>query len=294
MDKLSRDGLNVFPREKSNGSDKVAKPAFKDYLREAQSWETSAVLKSRQSERRSHLLAAAGVMLGLLGMAAAYHQYTAPPPMPLIFEVDRATGAFYEKTTLKEGQITTSEATDKYFVQLYVQYRESWDPELSKKDRAKSDEERAQGYYYRAALMSNEEEQRRYEAFYRSEQSPLRKYGDRARAHPRIKIVTFLGRGVASVRYTLVVEREGTAVAERTDHTAIVTFAYSNGRMSERDRLINPLGFQGTYRTDPDVPEAPATPAPVMPPAPAPAPIPLAVVRAPAPLDLRPLPAGER
>lgn len=99
---------------------------------------------------------------------------------------------------------------------------------------------------------------------------------------------------MASVRYTLVVEREGTAVAERTDHTAIVAFSYSNGRMSERDRLINPLGFQGSYRTDPDVPEAPATPAPIMPTAAAPAPIPLAVVRTPAPLDLRPLQAGER
>ena len=294
MDKLSKVGLNAFPRDPASGTDKVAKPTFKDYLREAQSWETSAVLKSRQSERRSQMLAAAGVMIGLLGMGAAYHQYTAPPPMPLIFEVDRATGVFYQKTTLKEGQITTSEATDKYFVQLYVQYRESWDPELSKKDRAKSDEERAQGYYYRAALMSNEDEQRRYEAFYRSEQSPLRKYGDRGRAHPTIKSITFLSRGVASVRYTLVVEREGTAVAERTDHTATVTFAYSNGRMSERDRLINPLGFQGAYRTDPDVPDAPPAPAQVMVTPPSPAPVPLTVVPAPAPLDLRPLQSGRR
>jgi type IV secretion system protein VirB8 len=175
-----------------------------------------------------------------------------------------------------------------------VEYRESWDPEVARKyDRSKSDDDRAQGNYYRAALMSTDAEQRRYEAFYRSEQSPVKVLGDNAKAHVKFRGTTLLRPGVALVRYERVVERTGAVQPEVTHHTATVNFGYSNGRISERDRAIDPLGFQASeYRTDPDVPEAVpvvATPTPyptTLPPA-----APASGAPVAAPLDLRPLQA---
>lgn len=243
---------------------KSEKDGLAAYLDEARSWETSTVLALRQSLRTAWRVAGAGVAVGVLGVAAATLQATQAPPMPLVLRVDASTGVVDRVDSLQEGKVTTSEATDKYFAQLYVRYRESWDPAV------------AQEYYYAAALMSTQGEQGRYEAYYRSPQSPLALYGENARVRIEIGGTSFLAPGVASVRYLRVLERPGTSVREVTHHTATVTFSYSSGRMSEHDRTINPLGFQADYRTDPD---APGLPPQLVSPAPAGSP------------DLRPLQA---
>lgn len=259
--------------------DKVKKQDFSAYLDDARAWETGANLALRKSARTAWRVAAAAVAVGLFGIGAATLQSSHEAPMPVVLRVDSSTGIVDRVDSLAEGKITTSEATDKYFAQLYVQYRESWDEQL------------ARDHYYRAALMSTAAEQQKYEAFYRrSAQSPMKVYGEHAKVRIDIKGTSFIQPGVASVRYVRVVERPtGT---ELSHHTATVSFAYSSGRMSEKDRAINPLGFQAEYRTDPDTPgldpvitlRAPARPQPVMatttPPAPA------------APLDLQPLQSG--
>lgn len=221
---------------------KLDKHVLDPYLAEAQSWETSAVLAARQSAVTAWRVAAASLAIGVLGIAATALQASHDAPMPLVLRVDNATGIVERVDSLAEGKISTTEATDKYFAQRYVQYREAWDETL------------AQENYYAAALMSTNAEQQRYQAFYRSSpQSPLALYGEHARVRIAIRGTSFLAPGVASVRYQRIVERAGGA-AELTNHTATVTFAYSSGRMSERDRAINPLGFQADYRTDPDTP----------------------------------------
>lgn len=264
------------------------------YLVEAQSWETSAVQTSKKITRMALAVGAAGLIFGLLGGSAALVQYNKPMPMPVVLWGDKSLGRVDQVQSLADGKLTTPEATDKYFAQLYVQYRESWDPEVARKyDRSKSADERAQGNYYRAALMSIDAEQRRYEAFYRSDHSPVKVLGDNAKAHVRFRGTTLLRPGVALVRYERVVERTGTVQPEVTHHTATVSFGYSNGPMSERDRAIDPLGFQSSdYRTDPDVPEAVplvATPAPY--PATQTPAAPASGTPLPASLDLRPLQA---
>lgn len=244
---------------------KVEKAQFAAYEKEARSWETGAVLALQKSTRTAWKVAGAGVMVGLLGVAAATLQANQEPPPPYVLRVDRATGMVERVESLAEGRITTSEATDKYFAQLYVRYRESWDPAVAAVN------------YYSAGLMSTAAEQQRYDALYRrSDQSPLKLYGNDARVRIEIRGTSFLAPGVASVRYLKLVERHGSPVAEVTPHTATVTFSYSSGKMSEHDRTINPLGFQADYRTDPD---APGLPPQLVSPAPAGSP------------DLRPLQA---
>lgn len=222
---------------------KVEKAQFAAYEAEARSWETSSVLALQKSARTAWMVACAGVAVGLLGVGAATLQANQAPPPPFVLRVDRATGAVERVESLEEGKITTSEATDKYFAQLYVRYRESWDPALKDIN------------YYNTGLMSTPAEQHRYEAFYRrSDTSPAKVYGNDARVRTEIAGASILSPGVISVRYLRLVERRNSAVAEVTPHTATVTFSYSSGKMSEHDRTINPLGFQADYRSDPDAP----------------------------------------
>lgn len=236
--------------------DKASKE-LDQYLADARSWETSAVLEAKKAVAFYAKVAVGGVVIGVIGFSVGAIQYSAPPPPPLAFIVDKSTGVVEQATSLTVGKITPQEATDKYFAQLYVQYRESWDPDLARtKDQAKELEKRAQGYYYRAGLMSTPDEQRRLEAFYRSDKSPWKVYGENARAYPVIKGSSYLAPNVLAVRFTLMVERNGIAVPEQSDRTATVSFRYSNGVMSARDRAINPLGFQANYHTDQDVPDS--------------------------------------
>jgi type IV secretion system protein VirB8 len=259
--------------------DKVKKGQFPAYIQEARSWETSSVLAMKKLVRMSLAVGAAGVVVGTLGVGSATLQATKEPPMPLILWGDKSLGRVDQIQSLAEGKITAVEATDKYFAQLYVQYRETWSPDLAKE------------YHYRTALMSTDAEQQRYEAFMqRSDKSPRKLYGDNARVRTELRGTSFVAPGVASVRYIRLIERPGTATPETSYHTATVTFAYSSGRMAERDRAINPLGFQtSNYRTDPDVPEATPVVAASAPNPPATAPALAPALPVAMPLDLRPL-----
>lgn len=270
--------------------DRVKKGQMAEYLKEAKSWETSSVQTANKITRLAIAFGAGGLVIGVVGIGSVYAIANRPPPMPVVLWGDKSLGRVDQVQSLAEGKITVPEATDRYFAQLYVQYRESWDPEVARKyDSSKLDDERALGNYYRVALMSTDAEARRYEAWYRSDQSPLKLYGDNAKVSVRFRGTTFLRPHVALVRYTRVVEGTGIMQPQTSYHTATVTLSYSNGRMSERDRAINPFGFQAEYRTDPDVPDAAGTGAArqVAPQVPAPAPAPAAL--AAGPLDLRPL-----
>jgi type IV secretion system protein VirB8 len=252
------------------------------YLRESRSWETSSVLSLQKITRLSLAAGAAGLIVGVLGMALAWVQANKEPPMPLILWGDKALGNVEQIQSLAEGKITVPEASDKYFAWQYVQYRETWSPELAKE------------YHYRTALMSTDAEQQRYEAFMHSDKSPRKVYGDNAKVHVEYRGTSVVTPGVLAVRYTRVIERPGAERPEVSPHTATVTFGYSSGRMSEYDRMIDPLGFQASdYRTDPEVPEtAPVLRAAAANPAVVPASAPAAIKVAPAAqLDLRPLKA---
>ena len=259
--------------------DKVKPANFAAYLNDARAWETGANLALQKSARTAWRITAASVFVGVFGIAAATVQALQEPPMPVVLRVENATGIVDRVTSLAEGKVTTSEATDKYFAQLYVQYRESWNEQLAKEN------------YYRAALLSTPSEQQKYEALYRrSPLSPMKMYGEHAKVRVDINGTSLIQPGVASVRYVRVIERGN--VTEMSHHTATVTFTYSSGRMSERDRAINPLGFQAEYRTDPDAPGAePIVSSPRSAQAPRQAPA-QAQAQAPAPLDFEPLQSG--
>lgn len=215
---------------------------FDDYLKEAQSWETSQISDLKKSENRAWKVSVASVVVGLLGIAAATAALFRDPPDPVLIRVDNSTGIVDVVSTIKHKDTNYEEVINKYWTQLYVRYREGYSREL------------ADEFYTSVGLMSSRSEQDRYFQDFdpKNPKSPLRVYGDTAKVRIKIKGTSFIKPNVAFVRYTRSVER-GSDRPEVSHWSASITFSYVGSPMKEKDRAINPLGFQVTeYRNDPD------------------------------------------
>ena len=238
---------------------KVERKDFDNYLREARSWETSRVLENEKSRRLAWRVAVASGLTACAAVLAVAMMMPLKSVEPYVIRVDNSTGIVDVVAALTDGKTNYDEAINKYFTQWYVRYREGYSKEL------------AEDYYYNVGIMSTTLEQQKYLQFFNPKNplSPLNVYGAYAKVKIRIKSTSFINPTVALVRYTKEVER-GLDKPEVTHWAATITFRYTKAPMAERDRGINPLGFQVIeYRSDPDAPTptvaAPSTPASVPP-----------------------------
>ena len=228
---------------------KVEKKDFDNYLNEARSWETHRLMEVQKSKKVAWYVAMAGVVVGILGVASSTLVATHEPPPPVVIRVDASTGIVDVVNSLKDGKSNYEEAVNKFFTQWYVRYREGYSNELKEES------------YYNVGLMSIGAEQQKYFEFFnpKNPQSPINIYGPYVKVKIQIKGTSFIKANVALVRYIKLIER-GAGKPEISHWAATITFKYSGAPMKEKDRAINPLGFQVTeYRSDPDAPGTDAT-----------------------------------
>jgi type IV secretion system protein VirB8 len=221
----------------------VEKKDFERYLSEAKSWETHRLLAAERSRKVAWWVAAGAGAIAFMAMIAIAGMTPLKRTELKIVRVDNSTGVVDVLTEMPDAKTNYSEAVNKYFAQLYIRYREGYSREL------------AEEYYSNVGIMSGGTEQRRYfESFNpKNPQSPLNVYGTTARVKVKIKSVSFIKENVALVRYVKEIERGGTDRPMATHWAATVVFKYSGSPMAEKDRAVNPLGFQVTeYRNDPD------------------------------------------
>ncbi len=221
---------------------KVDKEQFQQYLLEARTWETDKVQALTRSKRTAWIVASASGVLAFLSVLAVMALTPLKSVEPYVIRVDNSTGVVDVVQSIKDGKTNYEESINKFFVQWYVRYREGYSKDL------------AEEYYYNVGLMSVGAEQQRYLDYFnpKNSQSPLNIYGDYARLKIRVKSTSFIKPDVALVRYIREVER-GNDKPQSTHWAATVTFKYATSPMSEKDRGINPLGFQVIeYRNDPD------------------------------------------
>lgn len=243
---------------------KVEKKDFDNYLSEARSWETVRVHELEKSRRVAWWIAGAGMLVAVLGVASTTVMATREPPAPALIRVDSSTGIVDVVNSMKDGKTNYEEAVNKFFTQWYVRYREGYSNELK------------EDYYYNVGLMSVGHEQQKYFTSFNPSNptSPINVFGNTARVKVQIKSTSFIKPNVALVRYIKSVERGGNTSPEHTHWAATVAFKYGGSPMKERDRGLNPLGYQVTeYRNDPDAPGTdsnymgePGSPRPVAPP----------------------------
>lgn len=246
----------------------VEKKDFERYLKEAKTWETDRLLAAERSRKLAWWTASAAGVIAFMAVAAVVGLTPLKRTELKIVRVDNSTGVVDVVTEMPDAKTNYSEAVNKYFAQLYIRYREGYSREL------------AEEYYSNVGIMSAGAEQRRYFEYFNPKNalSPLNVYGTAARVKVRVKSVSFIKDNVALVRYVKEIERGASERPQASHWAATLVFKYSGSPMSEKDRAVNPLGFQVTeYRNDPDAlgsersdSPAPATPvateAPTQPP----------------------------
>ena len=221
---------------------KIANELFEAYLQEARSWETDKISAIEKSKKVAWTIAIASGCLAFASVLAVAMLSPLKTVEPYVIRVDNATGIVDVVTALKDGKTTYDEAMSKYFTQWYVRYREGFSMEL------------AEDYYKSVGIMSTGLEQQKYFEWFNPKNplSPINIYGPSAKSIISIKSTSFLKPNVAMVRYTKAIQH-GLSAPELTHFAATITFKYSGAPMAEKDRAINPLGFQVVeYRNDPD------------------------------------------
>ncbi len=217
------------------------------FFEEGRTWETDRLRDAISSRRTAWIVASAACVIAGLSVIAVVGLTPLKKVEPFVVRVDNATGGVDIVSTLKDGKETYTEAVTKHFLLRYVLARESYSRQA------------ASSNYESVGLMSTPAVAKRYFEQFNPEnpQSPLVVYGKSTTAELKIKSIAFVGPTIANVRYSRLIYRVTGQAPETTQWVATIGFKYSSSSMRERDRLLNPLGFQVTeYRTDPDSLEA--------------------------------------
>jgi len=221
---------------------KVEKQDMEAYLAEAKTWETDKVREADKSKKTAWRVATASGVVAFMAVAAVAMLAPLKEVDPFVIRVDNSTGVVDVVNALQDGKTTYDEAVNKYFVQWYIRYREGYTRDL------------AEAYYGYVGLMSNTTEQQKFYNWFnpKNPRSPLAMYGNTAKVNINILSTSFVAPNIALVRYIKSIQR-GLDKPEETHWAATVTFRFTKAPMSEKDRAINPLGFQVTdYRNDPE------------------------------------------
>jgi type IV secretion system protein VirB8 len=214
------------------------------------SWELDRTLMLERSERRAWWVAIAGLLLGLVGIAAVFVQGPLRRVVEIPIVVDRVTGEATIQQRLSVETIPPLEALDKHNLANFVRAREGYSWAFLQRD------------FDQVARMAVPAVFTRYNQLFEGDAALHKKLG--AAEDWRIHIVGVRlmatgrpgNKGEATVTYDkLVRQPERNLPEQSTRHVATVVYAYQPQVLAkERDRLENPFGFVVTaYRSDPEI-----------------------------------------
>jgi type IV secretion system protein VirB8 len=234
----------ALPREFARGDEPDAE------LSANRAWELDRALMLERSERRAWWAAIAGMVLGLIGIAAVFVQGPMRRVVEIPIVVDRVTGEATIQQRLSVETIPPMEALDKHNLATFVRAREGYSWMFLQRD------------FDQVARMAVPAVFGDYNRQFEGDAALQKKLG--ASEDWRIQIVgmrlSAAGRagnkGEAQVTYDKVVRLVDRNLPEiTTRHVASVVYQYQPKVLAkEKDRLENPFGFVVVaYRSDPEI-----------------------------------------
>jgi type IV secretion system protein VirB8 len=213
-------------------------------------WEVDRALMFERSERRAWWVAIAGLVLGLIGIAAVFVQGPLRRVVEIPIVVDRVTGEATIQQRLDVETIPPMEALDKHNLATFVRAREGYSWMFLQRD------------FDQVARMAVPAVFADYNRQFEGDGALQKKIG--AAEDWRINVIGVRlaasgragNKGEATVTYDKVVRLTDRNVPEvTTRHVASIVFQYQPKVLAkERDRLENPFGFVVTaYRSDPEI-----------------------------------------
>lgn len=213
-------------------------------------WELDRALVLERSERRAWAVAIAGLVLGMIGIAAVFVQGPLRRVVEIPIVVDRVTGEATIQQRLSVESIPPMEALDKHNLATFVRAREGYSWMFLQRD------------YDQVSRMAVPAVFSDYSRLFDGEAALHKRIA--ATEDWRINIVGVRlsatgrsgNRGEATVTYDKVVRLADRNLPEATTrHVASIVFRYEPKVLAkERDRIENPFGFVVTaYRSDPEI-----------------------------------------
>lgn len=213
-------------------------------------WEVDRAVMLERSERRAWWVALAGLVLGLVGIAAVFVQGPLRRVVEIPIVVDRVTGETTVQQRLAVETIPPMEALDKHNLATFIRAREGYSWMFLQRD------------FDQVARMAVPTVFTDYSRQFEGDDALQKRIG--AAEDWRITIIgvrlAASGRagnqGEATVTYEKVVRLTDRKLPEViTRHVASVVYQYQPKVLAkERDRLENPFGFVVTaYRSDPEI-----------------------------------------
>ncbi|MBR5940172.1 MAG: type IV secretion system protein [Neisseriaceae bacterium] len=212
------------------------------YIQSAKDFEQSEIDRVRKNAKTAWRLSFALMGITALAVGAVVMLTPLKTVQPFVIRVDNNTGLTDTVSVMKNRQDRYEEIVDKYFLKQYVQYREAYDWET------------IQTTFDATKLMSSPPVANEFAAMYAGETAPHKVLKNSRKVLVKVQSVAFLG-NLAQVRFTKqAVEVNGDMDNQKTEPLkmiATIAWEYQGGKMSEQDRLINPLGFKVlSYRVD--------------------------------------------
>ncbi len=227
----------------------IANDAEPDYAVN-RAWELDRALMLERSERRAWWVAAAGLALGLIGIAAVFVQGPLRRVVEIPIVVDRVTGEATIQQRLAVETIPPMEALDKHNLATFVRAREGYTWMFLQRD------------FDQVARMAVPAVFSDYSRQFEGDAALQKKLG--AGEDWRINVVGVRlaasgragNRGEAQVTYDKVIRLTDRNLPEvTTRHVASIVYQYQPKVLAkEKDRLENPFGFVVVaYRSDPEI-----------------------------------------
>jgi len=213
------------------------------YFETSRTWEYDRMRAAIQSKQLAWGVAAGACTLAVASVVAVAMLSPLKTVEPYVIRVDKSSGETQVLTALKGPQPRTYEdAVNRYFISQYVRLREGWLNDAARENA------------YTVMLTSDQAESARYlnSVQASNKNAPSNIYGDKGFVSISIRTISFLSPTVAQVRFAKIITfGQNTPIAQNWN--AILTFRYTTAPEHEKDRNINPLGFQVVnYRSDPE------------------------------------------
>ncbi|PPJ41508.1 MULTISPECIES: type IV secretion system protein [unclassified Pseudoxanthomonas] len=234
---------------------KTSTPDIDRAVAQGVSFELTLADRARRSERRAWLVAWSAIVMSLI-LAGGYFLFLPlKEKVPYLVMADPYTGTASVARlsgNFQDRDITTEEAINKSNVAQFVLARESYDSGLIGQRNWRTTLSMAGPAVSPAYIALHSES---------NPERPFRLYGGASSVRTRILSIVLMGGGGgarptgATVRYQRSLYDKGRGQVQPLDsRIATLEFTYNPDlRLSEEDRLLNPLGFRVTnYRVDDD------------------------------------------
>lgn len=191
------------------------------------------------------LIAGVSGLIAILSIIAVLLLTPLKEVEPYVIRVDNTTGAVDIISILNEEQITGNEALDKHFIAQYVKAREGYFYDMLNSD------------YTLVQLLSTPSVAETYRALYQGDKARdavLKNFVQISVDILSIVLTDSNGTKTATIRTNLRTKNRNSGEENVSYKVVTLSYEYQIGKIDEKHRLLNPLGFKVlTYRTDEEI-----------------------------------------